>query len=75
MDNKHGRAVGPSGAQRVEQGHPLLEAVQQVLGQAVPGAGQTLPVLQDGLHTEPKQRLGLYVENQQFITVSRSLVR
>lgn len=64
-----------SGAQRVAQGHSLFEAVQQVFGQTVPGAGQTLPVLQNGLHAEPQQRLGLDVEDQQFVTVSRSLVR
>lgn len=41
------------GAQCVGQSHFLFEAVQEVFGEAVPVTRQTLPVLQNGVHTEP----------------------
>lgn len=41
------------GAQCVDTCHSLFEAVQEVFRQAVPVTRQTLPVLQNCLHTEP----------------------
>lgn len=44
------------GAQRVDMSHPQFEAVQEVFRQAVPVLRQTLPMLENGLHAEPRQR-------------------
>lgn len=44
------------GAQRVDMRHPQFEAVQEVFRQAVPVLRQMLPMLQNSLHAEPRQR-------------------
>lgn len=50
------RRCGPSGARGVVASEPLIDAVQQVLGEAVPGTGQHLLKANDCFEAQPYKR-------------------
>lgn len=45
-----------SGARRVVASKALIDAVQQMLGEAIPGAGQHLLKADDGFEAQPYKR-------------------